>query len=490
MALLLGACGPDRGPRDWIDERAAVVHCTSAGRDRMPPVLVELPVPYPPSGMFAREMDPMALDDIGFRRDTVACAMLLTPQPSEVTFRTEAVAELVRRHDEASSAATSVATRCTCEVADSIGLRELVLACARRETQERCEVERFADDMQAALAPMVEVVRATPPPLVHWRLVGRTDRPGWFGEHEAEIVARHEGGSTFYLRGQAVPARRNFELIRTLLDVEGVTAVVRQDAGRSLLVVRELGSDLVLDHFSHITVQPERMPLMSALDNAHPDHYIALLDKPSATRSLVFGPEDGNLVELDRRLLEEFDESLLAAAPLGGGYEVARETREEPTPFVDHIAIQAPFGKEGQVLRMKARLSVEGRDWANVLSDDRLSPTLDELGIDENAIVFDPPRGGATLPFVLRGTPTNALLVHGLHRVPEFMRQVEMSHPNTVQGKASAWEFRMPTDDLAAIAGVDAPATGLRGSFVERSYVIEARFDATREHLEVEVYPR
>jgi hypothetical protein len=246
--------------------------------------------------------------------------------------------------------------------------------------------------------------------------------------------------------------------------------------------VRELGSDLVLDHFSHITVQPERMPLMSALDNAHADHYIALLDKPSATRSLVFGPEDGNLVELDRRLLEEFDESLLAAAPLGGGYEVARETREEPTPFVDHIAIQ--------VLRMKARLSVEGRDWANVLSEDLLSPTLDELAIEESTLVFAPARGGATLPFVLRGTPTNALLVHGLHRMPEFMRQVEMSHPNTVQGKASAWEFRMPTDDLAAIAGVDAPATGLRGSFVERSYVIEGQFDATREHLEVEVYPR
>ena len=484
------ACGPDRGPRDWIDERAAVVHCTSSGRDLMPPALTELPVPYPPSGMFARAMDPMALDDLGFQRDTVACALLRAPEPDEVERTTAAVQALVRTQDEVNAAVSSIATRCTCEVADSLGLRPLVLACASRETQARCEVERFQGPMQAALQPMVDAVAATPPPLVHWRLVGKGDRPGWFADHEAEIVARHEGGSTFYVRGQPVPSRLNFELVRTLLEVEGVAAVVRQDGGRSLLVVRELGSELVLDHFTHVAIQPERSPLLEVLDNAHAARYVALLAKPEATRTLVFGPEDGNLVEIDRRLLEAFDESLLAAAPLGGGYELERETREEPEPFIERVAIQAPFGQQGQVLRLRAELTEAGHDWAVLLPDDLLGPTLDELAIEDATIAFEPPAGGAELPFVLRGTSTNAVLVHALHRVRGFLRQVEMSHPNTVQGKASAWELKMPNDDLAGIVGVDAPGRGLRGAFVERGYVIDVGFDAERRQLEVEARPR
>jgi hypothetical protein len=325
---------------------------------------------------------------------------------------------------------------------------------------------------------------------VHWRLVGKTDRPGWFGDHEADIVARHSGGSQFYVRGQAVPARRNFELIRGLLDVEGVTAVVRQDGGRSLLVVRELGKELVLDHFTHPAVQPERTPLLTAIDNAHLEHYVSLLAKPEVTRKLVLGPEDGNLVELDRRLLEAFDESLLGAAPLGGGYDPARERREQPDVLVDHVAMQAPFGKQGQVLHVRARLADAGRTWASLLSDDPLSPTLDELSLQDAAPIFEPARGGATLPFVLRGTPTEAVLIHGLHRAASLMRQVEMNHPNTVHGKASAWEFVMPTSDLAAIVGADAPASGLRTAFAEQPHTVEVSFDATREHLEVEVRPR
>lgn len=486
------ACGPDRGPRDWIDERAAVVHCTSAGRDRMPPVLVDLPVPYPPSGLYARAMDPMALDDLGFQRDTVACAMLHVPTPAEIDTTAEAVANLVRTQNEVNSTVASIATRCTCEVADSLGLRPLVLACTSRETQARCDVERFQAPMQAALQPMVDAVAATPPPLVHWRLVGKSDRPGWFADHEADIVARHEGGSTFYVRGQPVPARRNFELVRTLLAVEGVTAVVRQDAGRSLLVVRELGKELVLDHFAHVTIAPERTPLLEALDNAHVEHYVALLAKPTATRTLVFGPEDGNLVEVDRRLLEAFDDGLLAAAPLGGGYDATREDREEPEPFLQHVAIQAPFGHQGQILRMRAELTPAGHDWAVLLTNDLLGPTLDELGLDDDepTIAFRPPSDGAPLPFLLRGTPTNAVLLHGVHRVRELLRQIEMKHPNTVQGKASAWTLQMPSDDLESIVGVDAPARGLREALLAGSYAIDVGFDASRDHVEVELHPR
>ncbi|MBV1857887.1 MAG: hypothetical protein KUG77_05700, partial [Nannocystaceae bacterium] len=79
-ALLMG-CGADPGALGWIDARASVVRCTSAGRDRMPPVLLDVPAPEPPRGLYARMLDPMALDDLGFERDSVACAMLLPAEP-------------------------------------------------------------------------------------------------------------------------------------------------------------------------------------------------------------------------------------------------------------------------------------------------------------------------------------------------------------------------------------------------------------------------
>ena len=100
--VLVGAmgCGRDRGPVNWIDSRSAVVHCTSSGRDRMPPVLLDLPIPSPPTGLYARSLDPMALNDLGFQRDTVACAMLLAPSSEEIGRIGDSVAELKLVHRE------------------------------------------------------------------------------------------------------------------------------------------------------------------------------------------------------------------------------------------------------------------------------------------------------------------------------------------------------------------------------------------------------
>ena len=416
--------------------------------------------------------------------------MLRVPEASEIDRVASGIKDLSTIHADASAAAGSAGTRCTCEVADSLGLRELVLACGSRETQSGCEVGRLQPAVRRALKPIVDAVGRTPPPLLHWRIVGKTDRPGWLAEHESDIVQRHPGGSTFYVRGQTVPARYNHELIKALLQVEGVTAVVRQDGGRGLLVVREIEKELVLDHFAYAAVDAEHMPLLSALDNAHADHYIARLAKPSSRRDLEFVPQDGNLIEVDRLLLEEVDRFIIAAAPLGGGYDTTRERRSEPDAFVDRVSIQAPFGKQGTVLRVRLQLSSAGQGWANALSDDVLSPTLDELDLAEVSPTFVPPPGAADFAFVLRGTLTNEHLLHGLHNAPTLMRQVEMSFPNTVRGKASAWEFNMPPDDLSRFTSKEAPAAGLRKALFDKAYEVEVGFDNARTEMSAEFRPR
>ena len=457
----------------------------------MPPVLLDLPVPYPPTGLYARQMDPVALDDLGFQRETVACAMLRVPTPEAINHAEEAVANLAETHRRASSDATRAGLRCTCEVADSIGLRALVFGCATQEAQPNCEVESRQAGVRDALQPVIEALRDTPPPVVHWRIAGKTDRANWFPEHESLLLPRHTGGSTFYVRGQAVPARKNYELVRELLEVEGVTAVVRQDGGKALVVVRELGKELIIDHFSHPAISNDRVPLLAALDNAHAEHYKALLEKPTERRSLVFEPQDGTMLEIDRPLLEEVDRLILSAAPLAGGYNLDRERRVEPTVLIDRVAIQAPYGKKGQVLKARIQLNADGQGWANTLQDEVLSPTLDELGLSGDPIVFEPdPNIPSDLPFVLRGAVTNEQLIQGFHGIPSLMRQIEMRHPNTVQGKASAWKFIMPPDDLESFVGEDGRAMGLRQGFFDRAYVVEMSFDQGREAITVEAKPK
>lgn len=247
---LLSACGPDPGPLGWVDARAAVIRCTSAGRDRMPPVMLDLPAPEAPTGLYARRMDPMALDDLGFQRDTVACALLLPVDDGSA----EANRTLLDARRTAAKAAGELAGMCACEAASQLGARPLLDNCVDRPTRPNCKVEEQLPAMEAVLAPVYTALADTKPPLLHWRLVGKFDRAGWFARQQSTLIERHEGGSTVYERGEAVPKRGNGPLIDALLDEKDVVAVVRQNSGQALLVLREIDKTLVLDHFAYFGV--------------------------------------------------------------------------------------------------------------------------------------------------------------------------------------------------------------------------------------------
>lgn len=458
------------------------MHCTSSGRDRMPPVLLGLPVPAPPTGLYARMLDPLALDDLGYERDAVTCAMLLPPD----TDGTGALAGLLKARREADRAAARAAGLCACEAATTLGARPLLPRCVDRPTRSRCNIDEDAQAaVEEALAPVYAELAEARPPLLHWRLVGKFDRPGWFARQQASLTERHEGGSTVFLKGQPVPSRGNGPLLRALLEEENVVAVARQDSGKAVLVVREIGKTLVLDHFAHPAVGPEVAPLLPYIDNASIRRYRAGLAKPDETRKLRLEPGKGNMVEVDLTYLSNIDTVLSEAAVVAG--EKSLDLRDLPPRRVEFIAAQAPFGKQGQQLDVRVELSSEGAEWASLLTSTALSGSLSALDLEP--IETFPPTGTG-LPLLVAGTDFERTVVYGLEALPALMDEVESRYPGSIQGDARAWSLSMPLSDMIGIVDDGAAFEGLRSAFAQRDFAIEVTVADDGTTLQATVAPK
>jgi len=467
----------------WIPDDAAVVQCTTSGRTRMPPVLLGLPFPSAPTGLYARGLDPMALTDMGYERDKPACAALLPPDPKHFESAAPRL-ELLVSIAQATSEQIVRTVPCACETADALGVRELVVDCATIPSRRCALSEERRAQIGALLLPLEDAVANTPVPRLHWRLVGPTDRPTWFAERLDDLLGRHAGGSTIYRAGQSIPARDNFVLLRRLLEHDHVVAVVRQDTGKALTVARVIDGMQILDHFALPPLANELAPLRSPLDNAQVDAVIALLDKPARPYRPLRPPGDGNFSELDVAGLERVDAMLVAASPLSGTpYLLADEERDEPARYVERVAVQAPFGQEGRALRVAAQLSEDGKLWATAMRDEPLGGDVSVLDLEGAALSFEPAVTPPP-PFVLRGTPTNRTLVHGLHRMAEAMKAVELAAPGAIEGESKDWSFRIPQ-------GMALPPElrPLGEQVVERSYRVTAKIDDEAGSIVADLVP-
>src|SRR5690606_32475359 len=66
LLAVVSGCGVGKGTPEWIGSNAAVVRCTVAGPNlELPRLFDELPSPALPTGLYARTMDPIALDQLG-----------------------------------------------------------------------------------------------------------------------------------------------------------------------------------------------------------------------------------------------------------------------------------------------------------------------------------------------------------------------------------------------------------------------------------------
>lgn len=453
----------------------------------MPPLLVGLPAPAAPTGLLAHAIEPSSLDRLGYERDATVCAVLEAPSAETIERAVASLPALVDVYDEVSREALRVGGRCTCEIARENGERDLIAACVQTPTIAGCEVEDKGDAVARALDPLRQALAEAELPWIHWRLVGATDRPGWFVDHLPDLLEAHSGGSTAYVRGQPLPARVE-PLVRDLLALDHVVAVVRQDSGRAMLVARERDGLLVLDHFRQPPMLGRLAPLVERLEQARSVALVARLAAPVPTQAMIGRADQGNFVEIDRLMLDELDRAAFAAAPLlGKPFEPSKAKYEAPPALVDRVLVQAPFGEEGRELVVRARLSADGIAWAGTLGKSALLPNLDALGLPDTAPSWTPPPD-LDLELTLRGTDTDAIAIHGLSRLPTLLRAIETAHPGAVGGSLSAWHLELEGGDPAPSLGGTALARQ-REQLAQRRYELDMRLTEGDTMLELELRP-
>ena len=462
LCLLVGAsgCGVREGAPDWIGSEAAVVRCTIAGPNlALPRLFEEVPSPTIPTGLYARVMDPIALDELGYERDRVVCATLQAPDTGELDRAEAAIAELHLLRRELIKSARKLGP-CRCKAADQLELRALVPGCVNAPTRLDCAA--VDDDellaLSTELAPLRAKLEQVEVPRTHWRLSGRTDRKGRFVARHEQLLARHKGGSEVFVAKTPLPPQAGMTLIAGLLAVDGVVAVVRQDGGRNLLVVRELGDTLLFDHFAYPDwhgagirqrLDPELHALLGLLEDAQLARYRAALEAPSQRRELMFDPRKGYLVELDHAALERVDRATLIAAEYAQiDYDHARELRELPPVVVDRVGVQVLFGTEGEALRGRLRLTDEGRDWlASVAGQSPVAAAATLSAIDV-APHFEPGTAGFEPLFVLRGQAIEEALFAGPPGLPKLLVALASALPSAVEGTIEEFEVALPSGPL------------------------------------------
>jgi len=458
LLALSSACGVRNGAPEWIGDDAAVVRCTVSGPTlALPRLFSDLPSPALPTGLYARTMDPIALDQLGFERDRVVCATLQAPAEAELERAQLSIAKLHAARRELLKSTRKLGG-CRCAYADALNLRALVPGCAERPTQLSCALEPDAlDQLRGLLAPFEATLAATEIPRTHWRLSGRTDRHGRFVARNDLLLGRHLGGSEVFVAKTPLPPQRGMTLIAGLLALEHVVAVVRQDGGRALLVVREIGDELVLDHFAYADwqaltpsrVDPELYALLPHLDDAQLGRYRAALERPSERRELLMKPRKGYMVELDHAGLERVDRAMLVAAEFARlPYDEANERRELPALVVDRVAYQIPYGTEGRALAARMRLSEDGRRWLAAVAGQPAIEALASLGREDVAPVFEAAEPGFGPGFVLRGQPIEQLLFAGPSGLPKVLVAIEGPAPGAIAGTIEDFEVQLPTGPL------------------------------------------
>ncbi|PRQ08338.1 hypothetical protein [Enhygromyxa salina] len=459
VAALLASCGVRKGAPDWIGADAAIVRCTVAGPNlSLPRLFDEVPSPAVPTGLYARTMDPIALDQLGYERDRAVCATLQAPDTAELDAAAEAIDELHTTRSELSRQARKLG-RCLCSYADALDSRTIVPGCADQPTRLDCELE---SDQVAALSTLLAPLRAqletTQVPRVHWRLSGRTDRIGRFVARYEDLLGRHPGGSEVYLRKTPLPPHAGMKLVSALLAIDHVVAVVRQDGGRAVLVVREIDDELILDHFAYPDwlsagargFDLELSALLPHLDDAQISRYRAALEPPTESRELMFEPRKGYMVELDRAGLERVDRGMVLAARFAGQhYDETKEVRVLPPLLIDRFAHQVPYGTEGTVLRVRTRLTDEGREWIAGAGDVAAFEALPGLGQADFTPQFTPAsQAGAAQLFMLRGRPIEQSLFAGATGLPQVLMAIELAAPGSVEGEIDDFEVAVPSGPL------------------------------------------
>ncbi len=481
---------------NWISESAAVVHCVGVGpAAERPSIHDELPVVDAPTQFFLRSMAPEDLSDLGFAPNTAACAALLPNSWAEID-RMEADMKGLRGVLNDLTVEIRQSDACFCSQLRGLDAQWIAPSCSRAWARLGCKPQDIV--AQRALAPKIEpaeeLATQLEVPMEHWRLVGRTDRPGFWEHRYRWLKRRFDGASEAFEPGVPATTGPSMLLVNALLEAPGVVMVVRQEGGRSILVVREPEKDmLVFDLFRKPVYENESLSLLHKLDDVRPGTYLDALSKPASALKLPGNPRKSMTTWMSHDGLERVDAALRA---VNNFFQLPPLKRidEGVEPLVETILWTTPVGEGEDPSTSEVTLSLteEGVAWAAAARDEgfasqiyelaeleekRESPIFEAMAAEDEVRVAPAPGGeptrqgpdgvhagagdsagdrepshpgfSASAPRTLDIEPVHTPAIggvwfHGLRRAVVFLSAAEFEYTGTFKGTIDEWTLEVP----------------------------------------------
>lgn len=483
---------------EWIPESAAVVHCVGVAPDTERPLIHdEVASVDVPSHFFLRSMAPEDLSDIGFAPNTAACAALISPAWDELARMEDGMKELREVLDELTIDLRR-SDACLCSQLRGLDAQWISPSCSRERVRLGCKSQDII--AQRALAPKIEPVRQLAEglsmPTEHWRLVGRTDRPGFWEHRYRWLKRRFRGAVEAFEPSAPATTGPSMKLVNTLLEVPGVVMVVRQEGGRSILVVREPEKGmLTLDLFRKPIYENESVSLLHTLDDLRSEDFVAALAKPDSALKLKGDLRKSVTTWINRDGLERVDAATRAIAFFFQLPSIDR-VEESVEPLVESALWMTSVreGENPETSEIRLSLSEEGKAWVATLRDDGFAAQIYDLAeteqkresevfdaiaaLDERrpapapvendeapssreaspaadsdesaaeAAPLDVVRSGAReLDVALRLSPTiDGVWFHGLRASVMFLSDVEFNHTGAFDGTIDRWTLTLPEE--------------------------------------------
>ncbi|TPV96919.1 MAG: hypothetical protein B7733_02300 [Myxococcales bacterium FL481] len=416
-------------------------------------------------------MSPAALVELGFAPDSVVCASLEPPSEGELAQIASSVSRLLGVRREVDAAVQPLG-RCGCAAAGKLRRQRWIPSCEAHDPAPRCEIDTgLVTQVGRELSRMEAAMGAMTLPLTHWRLMGRTDRAGQFDARVSTLVSHHGGGSTVMRRGAPVSSRLNHELVVALFEQPAVQAVIRQDSGRSLVVVREIGDVLIYDHFAYPPVSSSMLTLLPELDNRNVETYRGGLEPPAATLELALSPTRGPVLYFDHDGLERVDAALAVGWRFTGRRDDVVRGRDGPPVWFDRVTVLGLTGRG--LLRAQATLNAAGRAWAQSVPREAVMPSLTGWQTSARSPARPPARHRPS--FLLRGTGVEHAVFAGIHGLPTLVAEVEMTAPNSVTGTNDDLALALPVGPLPAGLGTRVGLEALREQLHPKAHTLRVK---------------
>jgi hypothetical protein len=387
-----------------------------------------------PTNFFIRAMAPEDLGDLGFAPKTAVCAALIPNSWDQIETKK---AEMKEVREVLDDLAVELRRKdaCFCSQLRGLDAQWVSPACSQGWARPGCKTHDIL--AERALAPMLAPVGALADelemPMEHWRIAGRTDRPGFWEHRYRWLKRRFSSSSEAFEPGTPATTGPSKSLINALGKPE-VPLRLAGDLRKSMTTWMSRDGLERVDAATRAVASFFMLPRLQGVDEEVPP----FVDAIRWTTSVVEGDEPATS-ELYMSLTEDgvaWVDAVRAEGFASQIYELAEAEEQRESPIFEAMAemdsnLGSPEdGGEG---------SLEGS-----------AQGVDAPGADDGA---EGGRAASTfIPSAIRKVDVELALrpevdgvwFHGLRRSVLFLSAAEFEHTGTFEGTIDEWRLEVP----------------------------------------------